>query len=61
MRHMKARKSIVIDGSGCPGEFVYGTYSVTHESPGRSEHWITDENGDRHLIYRHTLVATEEK
>ncbi len=40
---------------GSRGEFVYGYYIKSHERPGRTEHWIIEEGGEKHLIYEDSL------
>ena len=35
--------------------WVYGHFFQTHERPGRTESWIIEDNGERHLVYPETL------
>ena len=54
MREIKFRAS-ASEKDGTRGDFVYGYYVVTHERPGRSEHWIILENGQHVLVYEDSV------
>lgn len=46
----RAKESITVAGKGTQGDWVYGFYHETHDTPERTESWITDKGG-QHLVY----------